>query len=296
MPSEINLTPTASFLELRSADNKSGQKAGTTLTARTWGTLPECNAGMLLLHGLGGHAGWFEALARRLKVNRMYVLAYDQLGFGKRRQDKFYSYNQWLEDLVSTYQCLQKLTDDKPLYILANSMGAAVALAAVAQKLIDPCGLVVFSAGLAGHRKTFNLAFRIKALITALLDPNKELELPYTIEQITQDETARQWIANDPDRRSQIPARMFLELQKMIGDMEERTSQICCPVLMYGSGEDKIVDMQFNEQFFKKLSSDEKALKIFPKAWHDLMFEPVIDEMVVDLITWLKKTTAAHAH
>jgi len=63
----------------------------------------ECVAGAILVHGLGAHSGWFEALGRRLRIRRIYSIAYDQVGFGKRKDEDFISYNQWLEDLETAF-------------------------------------------------------------------------------------------------------------------------------------------------------------------------------------------------
>src|ERR1700723_3361840 len=126
MDVEINLTPTASLLEIeRSGDISSQPAEGAGISARSWGTASECTAGALLVHGLGAHSGWFEAFGRRLKVNSIFVLAYDQLGFGKRGNEHFHSYEQWLDDLATAYRYQKQLIGDKPVFILANSMGAA---------------------------------------------------------------------------------------------------------------------------------------------------------------------------
>src|SRR3990167_7701064 len=84
MSSEINLTPTGTLFEIGPANEP--------ITGRTWGTCSECRALGLLVHGLGAHSGWFEAMGRRLKVRRIYAMAYDQIGFGKRQDQPFFSY------------------------------------------------------------------------------------------------------------------------------------------------------------------------------------------------------------
>src|SRR5580692_6317226 len=149
MDAEINLTPTASLLDIEPLAQSKGEEADhQPISARTWGLASDCTAGVLLVHGLGAHSGWFEAFGRRLKVNRFFVLAYDQLGFGKRHHEKFLSYEQWLDDLAAVFDYQRSLIGDKPLYICANSMGAAITLKAVSSQLVDPTGIALFSPAL----------------------------------------------------------------------------------------------------------------------------------------------------
>lgn len=293
MDGEINLTPTASPLAIERYGTglRATHGNGDVLTARSWGTASGCTAGALLVHGLGAHSGWFEGLARRLKVGGIFVLAYDQLGFGKRRQQRFLSYREWLYDLASAFDYQKKLIGDKPLFVLANSMGAAVALKAVASKQIAPNGLAMFSPGIDGHPQTFNLVYRAKALFQAWTAPDTEIALPYTVDYITRDQLVREWISNDPDKRLTLPARMLWELLKMTRDMQSLASHVHCPVIMFSAGVDKLVNTDLNRRLFQRIASSNKSHRLFEEAWHDLLFDPTIDELVKELLLWMQQVS-----
>lgn len=280
MNTEINLTPTASQFVF-------GQ-AGRQITGRSWGSATECRAAALLVHGLGSHSGWFEAFGRRLKVKRIYALAYDQLGFGKRADQTLIGYQQWLEDVKRVYNHLKEQVGDKPIFLMGNSMGAAVAFAAI--ESVCPDGLVLFSPGFNGYPGTFTLPFRIKSIIQALFSPQSEIPLPYPIELITREESARQWIACDPDRKDKLPAQMALELLKLTLNITAKRVTAPCPVLMITAGLDKIVDNKANAEFFAKLESPSKSKQHFEHCWHDLMFDPEIEHITDTVLTWIVKS------
>lgn len=288
MNAEINLAPTASLLAIEGHRREAGKSF--EIAARTWGTAAESSAGALLLHGLGGHSAWFEAFASRLKAQGIFALAYDQLGFGKRRQEKFLSYEQWLDDLQIAYEYQKKLLPDKPLFILANSMGAAVALKAVASARIHPAGLAMFSPGMDGHPRTFSLPYRIRALLTAWTQPDSEIALPYTVELVTRQESVQKWLLHDPERRFAVPARMLWELLKMTSNLHQEARRIHCPAFMCEAGIDQLVDRAANERMWKQLGSAEKKQRLFAEAWHDLMFDPVLDEVVAEITNWIRTT------
>ena len=123
MAADINLTPTASFFEINGSEHPGGGKFphGPSMPVRTWGSPGDCQSAALLIHGLGAHSGWFEALGRRLKVRRIFALSYDQLGFGKRQAEVFRTYQQWLADLTVAYNHLYSIIGSKPIYLMGNT-------------------------------------------------------------------------------------------------------------------------------------------------------------------------------
>jgi acylglycerol lipase len=289
---DINLTPTASHILIdRTEHAASGNSAlAKPLPARTWGTPTECVAAAVLVHGLGAHSGWFEALGRRLRIRRIYSIAYDQVGFGKRKDEEFYSYNQWLTDLEIAFNYARNTVGDKPLYIMGNSMGAVVSARALSDHLIDPSGLVMFSPGFDGHPDVFTLPFRVKALWQAFREPESDVILPYAPELVTRDLAVRKWILNDPERRFTVPAKMLLELLKVTNDINKRAKQIVCPVMMFNAGMERIVNPRASEKFFNNLRSA-KERQVYQEAWHDLMFDPIIDDMSDHLVKWISQTS-----
>jgi alpha-beta hydrolase superfamily lysophospholipase len=291
MASEINLTPTASLVDIPAT--APGADAA-SIAARSWGTPSECVAGALLVHGLGAHSGWFEALGRRLKVKRIFALAYDQVGFGKRRAQEFQSEQQWFDDLATSYKYLQTQTGDRPVYVMGNSMGAAVALKVVSDRLINPQGLVMFSPGFDGHPRTFNLGYRISAITRALISPESEIAVPYTPDMVTRTESVRAWMQKDPDRRFSPTGKMLLGVLKLSIALR-KVKQVNCPVLMLSAGVDEIVDVRQAQRIFAKLKAPSKRQHQFEQAWHDLMFDPVIDEMVDQIAQWMSETDRAPA-
>lgn len=286
MAQDINLTPTCSLVDIVPRSQPS--QDNNIITARTWGSSTECRGAVLLVHGLGAHSGWFEAIARRLKVKRFFSLAYDQVGFGKRGGQVLMMKQQWLDDLKTSYDYLRETVGDKPIFVMGNSMGAVVALKALSQ--ITPSGLVMFSPGFDGHPETFKWSYRLRAMTTAFLSPDTELALPYTTDQITREPQVRNWLSNDPDCRLKLSARMLLELLKLTQETRASARKLPCPAYMFTAGHETIVNNQVNDALFERLVGA-KTKHNFPEAWHDLMFDPVLDELVDILVNWMTEVS-----
>lgn len=277
----INLTPTSAPLDIPCPN-------GQVIQARAWGELGDCNAVALLIHGLGAHGGWFEAFANELVSRRIYAVSYDHIGFGNQRNVKFRSYKQWLDDLVKVFEGVKTLAaanGGKPIYLVGNSMGGLLSLVSV--EFIQPTGLVLLSPGFDGYPETFTTGYRIGTVIRALLRPEMEVALPYGADLVTRDEPTRAWITNDPEGRFKVPGKHLLELLKLSNAVKSSTRQIKMPVLMLTAGKDRIVNNVVNQAFFSRLSAPSKQTKQFSEAWHDLMFDPVVDEVADEVVNWM---------
>ncbi len=243
----------------------------------------------MLVHGLGAHSGWFEALGRQLKVRRLFAVSFDQVGFGKRREENFSSYSQWIDDVIGAFDHLKETLPGKPVYLMGNSMGALLSL--VAADYVSPDGLVLFSPGFDGCPETFTLLYRLLTVVSAFLKPEEEVGLPYGCDLVTRDPSARQWIEADPQRRFRVPGKMMLELLKLSARVLKQRKSLSIPVLMMTAGQDRIVNNPVNNSFFSRISAPSKKTRHFPEAWHDLMFDPVIDEVADEILQWMSEQT-----
>jgi acylglycerol lipase len=279
---EINLTPTSSSFEISRTD-------GSTIPARSWGAATDCKAVALLIHGLGAHSGWFEAFGRQLKVRRVYAVSYDHIGFGRQRGRAFSAYTDWLDDLVRVFDYLKETNPNKPIYLVGNSMGALLSL--VSTEHIEPDGLVLLSPGFDGCPQTFTPLYRAITVLKALIRPEMEVALPYDAYLCTRDEPTRTWITNDPEGRFRVPGKMLLALLKLSNAVKHKARTVKMPVLMMTAGFDRIVNNPVNVAFFEKLSAPAKRAKHFDEAWHDLMFDPQVDEVADEVVHWMSEHT-----
>lgn len=279
---EINLTPTSTNFEIP-------RKNGSVIPARSWGSPGDCKAVALLVHGLGAHSGWFEAFGRQLKVRRVYAVSFDHIGFGRQRGASFSGYTDWLDDLVCVFDYLRANHPDKPIYLMGNSMGALLSL--VSTEHIEPDGLVLLSPGFDGCPQTFTPVYRVLTVIKAVLRPEMEVQLPYDADLVTRDVSTRTWISNDPEGRFRVPGKMLLALLQLSNAVKHKARSVKMPVLMLTAGMDRIVNNPVNMAFFENLTAPSKQTKMFNEAFHDLMFDPQIDEVADEVVHWMSGHT-----
>lgn len=150
---------------LRTAD-------GETLALREWplgvGDLAPASAPattargtVLIVHGLGEHAGRYAPLARWLNGQGYAVRGYDLYGHGRSsgRRGHLARETQHLEHLAEVAAATRTAAAGaSPLIVLGHSLGGLIASSAVARGLLAPDGLVLSSPALAVDMATWQRA------------------------------------------------------------------------------------------------------------------------------------------
>jgi acylglycerol lipase len=104
---------------------------GAQLPLRIWHAENAPIAVVLALHGFNDYSKSFEEPARFWSKNGIITYAYDQRGFGEApHPGRFASTETLIADLSAASQLLKERHPKLPLYILGESMGAAVIIAA----------------------------------------------------------------------------------------------------------------------------------------------------------------------
>jgi acylglycerol lipase len=283
MLTDIQLNPTCAFLPFAFA--------GETCQLRKWGKREGARALVLLVHGLGAESAWFEAAARELACRGFLVFAYDQRGFGSRSATILRSYKEWLEDLLLLARHLRATHANLPVYVLGNSMGALVVMAAAASLDLD--GIIISSPGFDGDPHAFTFFYKLKAVVTALLAPGAQVALPYSLEIVARHQSVKKWLAENAPAKPTVPGSMLFELSKLSSQVLAGLKTVKAPLLMFTAGQDRVVNNSVSEKVFEALAAPSKKHICLEEAWHDLMFDPLVDEIAGEIVFWQNTIVAS---
>lgn len=120
---------------------------GVELPLRSWLPKGKPQAVILALHGFNDYSRAFEMPGEYFRTRGIATYAYDQRGFGAAPHAGLWAGEENL--LVDVRQCVLLLKERyprTPLYLLGESMGGAVALAALADPSFPPVSGLVLSA------------------------------------------------------------------------------------------------------------------------------------------------------
>lgn len=145
---------------------------GARLPLRIWRPEGKVRTVLLALHGFNDYSNAFDAPARHWAKLGILTYAYDQRGFGEGPHPGLWASTETLAcDLAAALGLLRERYPGAPLYVLGDSMGGAVVLAAARSRcpltgVARPDGAILVAPAVWG-RQTQNVFLRVSLWITA---------------------------------------------------------------------------------------------------------------------------------
>jgi len=86
-----------------------------------------------------------------------------------------------------------------------------------------------------------------------------------------------------------IPAKTGAELLRSMDTIQSRAEGIQVPLLVMHGGADTVTSVAGSKSFYEKASSEDKTLKIYEHAYHEILNEPEKEQVMQDISNWIKK-------
>lgn len=242
---------------------------------------------VVLVHGLGEHAGRYDHVARQLNAWGFAVRGYDQYGHGESGgvRGALTADNRLLEDLADVLESTRaRMTGATPLILLGHSMGGLVAARFVAQKKGVVDALVLSSPALDPGLNAFQ-----KFLVSVLprIAPNLTVGNGLDANFISHDSAVVAAYRADPLVHDRISAR----LAKFIADggpaVIERAGQWTVPTLLMYAGADALVNPAGSRAFAAAAPQAVVTSHCFPEHFHELFNEVESEPVFALLKGWL---------
>jgi len=242
---------------------------------------------VLLVHGLGEHAGRYDHVAHKLNSWGFAVRGYDQCGHGESGggRGSLPTNTRLVEDLTDVVNSTRmRMPDGLPLIVLGHSMGALVAacFAALRRRPID--GLVLSSPALDPGLNGFQ---KLLLAILPRVAPNLAVGNGLNANYISHDPAVVAAYKADPRVHDRISAR----LARFIADggplVISRAAQWKVPTLLMYAGSDKLVNPRGSRTFIDAAPKDVVTSREFPGLYHEIFNEPA--EMAQPVFDQLKQ-------
>lgn len=264
---------------------------GLKLYLQAW--MPESpKASLLLVHGLGEHSGRYAPMVERLLESGVAVFTFDGRGHGKSASGKpdafFASYRDYLEDIDRLYEKVTGYFPGIPSFLFGHSMGGGLIAAYVIDYQPKALGVILSSPAIKEAEGTSKLLIAVSGLISKWLPRLKALKLDAT--QISRIPAEVQAYLTDPLNYIQpIPARTAHEVYQMMQSIQAKAASFELPVLVVHGTADGLTNPKGSELFMEKAQSEDKTLKLFPGAYHELIHDLEAEEMIQTVVEWIKE-------
>jgi alpha-beta hydrolase superfamily lysophospholipase len=261
---------------------------GETLALHEW-PLPSdspAKAVVVLVHGIGEHAGRYRHVAERLNDGGFAVRAADHYGHGASSGPRggLPSVMRLVDDLAFVVDDTRRSHPGLPLVLLGHSLGGLVAASFVARAVREVDALVLSSPGLDPGLGAFQ-----KFLISLLsrvapglrvgngLDPNY----------LSHDPAVVQAYRGDPLCHDRIGARLARFLADEGAVVQAAAPQWQVPTLLIYAGDDRLVKAAGSRAFAAAAPASVISAVCFPALYHEIFNERDATPVYETLESWL---------
>lgn len=245
---------------------------------------------LIVLHGLGSHAGDFREFGKYFAEKGLAVFIPDQRGFGHYSGLKGHvmSFDEYVEDIQNLVMLAKDRYLNNIMFVFGSSMGGinAVRYAIKYPKEID--GLILHCPGVA-QNLDIGVGKKIAGNLLSLLNVKKYVDSEINHEDTTRNPKVVKEMETDPLRFERVTPRFGIEGLRAAQDGFNSAGLIKIPVLLQQAGADKLVDPVRSKEFFDALSIKDKTWKLYDGLYHQLHNEPEKEMVLGDLTDWLEK-------
>ncbi len=280
---------------------------GARLPLRKWLPSGPVKAVVLALHGFGDYSNGFDAPARQWAARGIATYAYDQRGFGAAPGRGLWPGEGRLAlDAIVATRLLRAAYPGKPLYLLGESMGGAVAIVAASgamQGVVPEAGRlphadvdgVILSAPAVWGRETMDLLPKLALFAAVRLFPGKVLTGSGLRILASDNIPMLRALARDPLVLKGARVDTLYGTVDLMDDALAAAPRLKVPTqLLYGA-HDEVVPPSPMREFVSRLPSEPRrpTLAFYRRGYHLLLRDlegPVVAE---DVAGWILNRDAA---
>jgi acylglycerol lipase len=259
-----------------------------TVPVLTWSPPAAPRALIVALHGFNDYKAAFGEFGRFAAARGVLVEAYDQPGFGEHP-----SRGRWpgTEALVTALDeavaSAQRRHPDLPVFVLGESMGAAVAMAAMAGD--DPpnvAGLILAAPAVwngADLPESYRATLRVLAwLLAPLRVSGRHLNL-----QASDNIEALRALGRDPLYLRDTDLSAVAGLVELMAEGQDGASALRLPMLVLLGARDQIVRPQAARRFVATLDPRNCEVATYVNGWHLLLRDHQRERVFADILAWV---------
>ncbi len=242
---------------------------------------------VVLVHGLGEHAGRYDHVARRLNAWGFAVRGYDQYGHGDSNgvRGALPQHHRLIEDLADIVESARRRIGGKlPLILLGHSMGGLVAASFVARELLPVDALVLSSPALATRLGGVQ---KLMLAVLPRLAPNLTVSNGLDPQYLSHDPAVVAAYRADPRVHDRISARLARYIAEEGPYVLARAPRWKVPTLLMYAGQDRLVDPAGSRAFARAAPPGVVTAHCFAQMYHEIFNEADAYDVFAQLRQWL---------
>lgn len=246
---------------------------------------------LLILHGLGGHGGWYVDMAQELFARGLSVYTVDHRGFGQSDGAKGHvdAYQQYVSDIAEIVNEIRTRHPESRIYLLGHSMGGIFATHVAAAYGHLLAGVIFLNPWI---QDTTRLPLRttLSIFVGGLFKSKRLWRVGGGHAGMTTNPEAVRMLDEDPNWVRSQTATFLVQILRMRVATIKQAKRITIPALVLQAAGDKVVVIPATHTFYQAIGSSDKTMHTYPNWYHDTEFEPERAVLDDDISNWI------HAH
>lgn len=246
---------------------------------------------LICVHGLGLHNRSYESFAKLVAAQGIMSVSFDVRGFGSNLESDgrdTLDLDGCVNDLKAIVNLLRRDYPEKPLFLLGESMGGAIALKVTAESESKLNGLIC-SVPAGARYKAATTALKVG--LHYLTDKNKPMNIgEQVIGQATSEPGLRTSWSSDPRARMLLTPAELMQFDSFMDHTTTSARTIkTTPVILFQGDDDRLVKKAGTLRLFEELGTPEKTLVLLGKTEH-LIFEAgqFKDDITIGVLGWMR--------
>ena len=260
---------------------------GTALSVTDW-PVAVPRAYVLLVHGLGEHAGRYGHVAAWLNARGFAVRAYDPAGHGASdgARGGMRTDTQLLDHLATVFAATTREAQGRPVILLGHSLGGLLVAAAVAAGRVRPQALVMSSPALAVRMAAWQ-----RAVVGWLPRVAPDLTLGNGLQPryLSHDANVVEAYIDDPLVHDRISARLGAFVATTGEEVLLAAPRWDVPTLLLYAGDDFLVDPSGSDRFAALAPPAMVDARRFADLYHEIFNEVDSAPVFATLDEWLNR-------
>jgi len=254
---------------------------------REWLTEGPPRAVILALHGFNDYSNAFSDFGPYAARHGVAVYAYDQRGFGAHPDaGRWPGVPLLVADLVRERARIAELYPETPVYLLGESMGAAVLIAAVAAGApLDSAGMIMTAPAVWGGDQ-LNPFYRATLWLAAHVAPGLKLTGEGLGVMASDNLEMLRALGADPLFIKATRVDAIAGLVRLMDLALVATPLVPGPLLVLGGARDEVVPPKAHGAMLEQLTADPCLEIVYPEGWHLLLRDLQRQAVWDDILAW----------
>lgn len=241
---------------------------------------------IVIVHGLCEYSGRYDYVTSKFNSFGYSVHRFDNRGHGRSGGDRGYveNFHQFIDDAAKIAAMAKADNPNVPVFMMGHSMGGFIT-----------AGYGIKYPGRFTGQILSGAATMIQPLLAGLegvdLSANARDPIANTLStQVSRDPKVVEAYVNDPLNLKEFTTWLMSEvLIRGARWLMDNTGSYAYPCLILHGGKDQIVTPDSSQQFYERMGSKDKSLKIYDSLYHEILNEPEKDTVIEDIHSWIEK-------